>query len=142
MYRLWVHPTLFRDPNRQKIQPPVPNKSGNLRFWRAIGGRATRGGATNENCVRDARRREERVSIPERRARAAGGALTSFDAFGTDISQYMTFLHSWTRIFMLCFLLNFSNFVLNTEGSTLGEKAGLLTAHTLGNVNPGARSHS
>ena len=64
--------------------------------------------------------------------------LSAFDAFGVDVSQYMHFTHAWTRIFMICFLLNFSNIILNIEGGSLGELSTALTAHTLGNVGSGA----
>lgn len=49
--------------------------------------------------------------------------LMDFDDFGTDISQYMSYLYVWTRAFLLCFLLNLSNIVLNIEGN------GVLPSH-------------
>ena len=60
--------------------------------------------------------------------------LKDFDSFGTDVSQYMSFLHIWARGFFLVFLLNFSNIILNVEGQGLGRWINFFTVTTLGNV--------
>ena len=46
----------------------------------------------------------------------------------------MSFIYAWTRGFLLCFLLNLSNIVLNVEGQGLGAWANFFTGPTLGNV--------
>ena len=43
--------------------------------------------------------------------------LESFDAFGSDIAQYMFFLHRALRLFMTIFLINLSNIVISMEGT-------------------------
>ena len=52
----------------------------------------------------------------------------------------MHFLYSWTRAFLLIFLINFSNIILNVEGANLGDNGGIFTWHTLGNVGSSALS--
>ena len=60
--------------------------------------------------------------------------LSTFDRFGTDVSQYMHFCYRATRVFLVLFLLNLSNIVINLEGGSLEEAGNIFTWHTLGNT--------
>ena len=60
--------------------------------------------------------------------------LSTFDHFGTDVSQYMHFLSFMSRLFLLLFLLNVSNIVINAEGEQIAGKLNyVFTWSTLGN---------
>ena len=63
--------------------------------------------------------------------------LKDFDAFGTDVSQYMHFVYSFSRLCITLFLLNLANIVINVEGAGLETSSFsdiLLIVHTLGNT--------
>ena len=65
--------------------------------------------------------------------------LSTFDHFGTDVSQYMHFLSFMSRLFLLLFLLNVSNIVINAEGEQIAGKLNyVFTWSTLGNTSPDA----
>ena len=65
--------------------------------------------------------------------------LSTFDHFGTDVSQYMHFLSFMSRLFLLLFLLNVSNIVINAEGEQIAGKLNyVFTWSTLGNTSADA----